>query len=67
MIPVKDERDLSRDERSKSIIINNDIALAEYEKRKNAKLIEKQRISNLELRMNNIESLLGKILEKVSQ
>jgi hypothetical protein len=67
MIPVLDEKGILRDEKSKSLIINNDIALIEYEQRKKAKLAEKQRLSNLEAKVQNIESMLAKILEKVSQ
>lgn len=67
MIKVENEKNLVRDERTAAIINTDDRAYKQYVAEKTRLLSEKQRINILETKVSNIESMLQKILEKVSQ
>ena len=63
MIQVEGQLGLYRDENSNAIINCNDFEYNQYLKNKEAKILEKEEIKNLKNEMNEIKTLLYKLLE----
>lgn len=67
MIKIADDKAFVRDESTNVIVNNDNNAYKNYVAEKTRLLSEKQRINILESKVTNIELMLQKILEKVSQ
>ena len=66
MIPVEGQIGLYRDETTNAIINCNDFEYNQYLKIKNEKLLEKNEIDNLKKEIDEIKTLLYKLLETKS-
>lgn len=64
MIPVEGHKGLYRDQKTNAILNTNDNEYEEYMKLKNSKLKEKTEIESIKEEINEIKSLLKKLLEK---
>ena len=63
MIPVEGHKGLYRDHKTNAILNTNDNEYEEYIKLKNSKLKEKTEIESIKEEINEIKSLLKKLLE----
>lgn len=66
MIPVEGHKGLYRDENTNAIVNCNDYQYQEYLKLKNESLSEKQEIENLKNELDEIKSLLKKLINNQS-
>jgi hypothetical protein len=64
MIPVEGHKGLYRDQKTNAILNTNDNEYEEYMKLKNSMLKEKTEIESIKEEINEIKSLLKKLLEK---
>lgn len=64
MIPVEGHKGLYRDQKTNAILNTNDNEYEEYINLKNSKLKEKTEIETIKEEINEIKSLLKKLLEK---
>ena len=63
MIPVKDHKNLYRDEESGAIISTDSIAYSQYMKTRSKKRIEKDELDRIKSDINEIKSLLREIVK----
>ena len=64
MIPVKDHKNLYRDEKSGAIIINASTGFAHYKKMKLLKLTQREEIDKIKEDISEIKELLKQFLQK---
>ena len=64
MIPVKDHKNLYRDEKSGAIINNDSTGFAHYKKMKLLKLTQREDIDNIKEYISEIIDLLKQFLQK---
>lgn len=64
MIPVEGHKGLYRDQKTNAILNTNDNEYEEYINLKNSKLKEKTEIETIKEEINELKSLLKKLLEK---
>ena len=64
MIPVKDHKNLYRDEKSGAIINNDSTGFAHYKKMKLLKLTQREEIDKIKEDISEIKDLLKQLLKK---
>ena len=64
MIPVKDHKNLYRDEKSGAIINTDSHGYSQYKKSRNIKLTQKEEIDSMKKDIEEIKNLLRLIAEK---